>query len=315
MTTNVWYSWMLQEWWNDYWSYNRIQYFSSEIFTNYLSVYCILQKGIDKLSKISTQTRLDIRISINENNLIFLEYLKKDFWNIDISIKKFNNTSIVQVILWKNKWLREVSFWNIQKIKRSVSTKINNTLNYINKVWWFENFAISQLDMIKQDWMYFEKDNFDISEILLLWSESFWWNEVSIKKLIKNNCWNSRLYWLRNKVWELISLVLITDWETTEWVTKKDYQWRWYINPLLIYANSNCITDIWNNLELYVHARCDRSLSPSIKSWMEFQIDDNRQYLLTSHVEIDGEYQTFVEWILNTLLYTSKLVDNYLSFN
>lgn len=308
------YSGSLQQWWNINGSYNRIQYFNSDELDNYESLYSLVQEWIQKLQESSSQTRLDIRVSISQYNIEFLEYLKRDFWDIDISFKKYSNNSYIQLIIGKNKNQRELPFETIEKIKLYVRQKVENAILEVEKKGWFENFALQQLSNLKKEWITFEKRDFQVEEVFNLWKDSFWWEKSAVEELISNQSKMSALYGLRNQLWELISLVFITDWETTEWVTKKEYQSKWYIEPLLIYANSNVISNFWENVELYVHARYNRSLSPAIKSWMNFQIDENRQFLLTNHVEIDGEYQTFVEGILDTSLYSSQLIESYLSF-
>lgn len=312
------YSWSLIEWWNIDWSYNRIQYSSNDIITKLSDLTILVTEWISLLNENTNKNRLDIRVKIDENNINILNDLKISFPNLDISRKKHNWHNFFHIIIWKNKNNREIAEQEIESIKSFVKSKINANLEYIDNKGWFENFALLKLEEIIDMWYKFEKENFSIDEVFELWSDSFWWTLSSIESLLNNinSNNNEQLYWLRNQSWELISIVLITDWESTEWATKKKFQWHWLIEPLLIYANANFINKAWKDkCNLYVHARYNRSISPSVKSWMTFFIDDDFQYILTNHVEIDWEYQSFVEWVLDNSMYTENIIKSYLINN
>jgi len=149
-----------------------------------------------------------------------------------------------------------------------------------------------------------------------LWWENFWWTLEELEELINilddtNNC----IYWLRNEENKLISAILISEWETTEWATHKDYQWQGLIEPLLVFANSDQINIIGKeNIKIYVQARYNRSITPAIKSWMSFKLVNWFSWLLTNHVKVKWDMKTFVEWVLNPKLYSNKIISSYLSF-
>jgi len=308
------YSWNLTTWWNLNWSYDRIQYYNEEVIINFSEITSLITQWIVHLKENETKTRLDIRIKTSKELITNLEKLKKIFWNIDISIKKFYQDNNFDIIIWKNSKEREVSEKEIETIKSYIKSKIYITLDYINKQEGFEKYALKKLSNIIKEWYKFENTNFKTEEILELWNDSFWWNKESVQSLLDNH--KDNIYWLRNKKWELISSILISNWETTEWATKKNYQWKWLIEPLLIYANSSYIKKVWQNKsKIYVQARYNRSIWPSIKSWMNFILCNNLQYILTNHVEIEWEYQNFVEWVLDTSQYSEKIIKSYLNIN
>ncbi len=311
-TDNVSYSWSLLNWWNDYWSYHRVQYYSEEIH-NYDDIIWLVEKWLEKIKNMENKDkiRLDIRVNIYDDYFLIkkLKGLK-----YDCSVKKFNWSNISQLIIWINWSLRKISEEKISEMQDYIKEKINNSLEIIKENWWFEKYALDQLERIKKMGYCFETENFTEDEIFTLWKKSFWWSKEEIKGLIKSNCNN--IYWLRNNKWELVSLVLISDWETTEWATKEKYQKNWFIEPLLIFSNSKMINLLWKDrLKLYVHARHDRSIWPSIKTWMSFNTNNWLQFILTNHVQIDDNYQSFVEWVLDNELYTQKIIDSYLNYN
>lgn len=314
---NTSYSWKLKEWWNLNWTYDRIQYFDNNLIYSYQQIVELVNEWIKQQTSLNNNSsRIDIRVNIYDtpNNLKQLENLTWLFWNIDTSIKKFNWWDIAQLIIWKNWKEREVLQKDIKQLQEFVKWKIQINLDLLKKQDWFENYALKQLNYIKNLWYTFEKNNFTIDEVYNLWNSGFWWNKTEIQNLLSSNIDN--LYWLRNTKWELIALVLITDWESTEWATKKEFQRQWLIEPLLIFSNSNIIDIEWSDkCKIYVQARYNRSISPSVKTWMRFITPDNLQFMLTNHVTIDNEYQSFAEWVLDNKLYTRKIIDSYLQFN
>lgn len=314
---NTSYSWKLKEWWNLNWTYDRIQYFDNNLIYSYQQIVELVNEWIKQQTSLNNNSsRIDIRVNIYDtpNNLKQLENLTWLFWNIDTSIKKFNWWDIAQLIIWKNWKEREVLQKDIKQLQEFVKWKIQINLDLLKKQDWFENYTLKQLNYIKNLWYTFEKNNFTIDEVYNLWNSGFWWNKTEIQNLLSSNIDN--LYWLRNTKWELIALVLITDWESTEWATKKEFQRQWLIEPLLIFSNSNIIDIEWSDkCKIYVQARYNRSISPSVKTWMRFITPDNLQFMLTNHVTIDNEYQSFAEWVLDNKLYTRKIIDSYLQFN
>ncbi|MFA5916671.1 MAG: hypothetical protein WC850_00370 [Candidatus Gracilibacteria bacterium] len=312
------YSGSLIEGWNIDGSYNRIQYSSNDIITKLTDLTILVTEGISLLNENSNKSRLDIRVKINEDNINILKNLKIIFGNLDISIKKYNGDNVFHLIIGKNKKNREVAEQEIESIKSFVKSKINSNLEYIDNKDGFENFALLKLEEIINMGYKFEKEKFSIDEVFELWNDSFGWTLSSIESLLNNinNNTNEQLYGLRNQSGELISLVLISDGESTEWATKKIFQGQGLIEPLLIYANANFINKTGRDkCNLYVHARYNRSISPSVKSGMTFSIDDDFQYILTNHVEIDGEYQSFVEGVLDDSIYTENIIKSYLINN
>lgn len=310
------YSWSLLCWWNLCGTYKRIQYNSEEICTHIWSVTQIVEQGISYLLDSAENTRLDIRLIIHPDVVKDIPMLRTLFWDMDMSLKQYEQEEYLHLIIWKNKLERVLDEQVVQDIQFYTRNKVCSTIDLLEDMWGFEKFAISELNKIKKRGFYFVKDNFTIEEVHELWGKTFWWEKENIANLLSNSWQSAYLYGLRNSIHELISLVLISDWETTEWATRSDYQWRKLIEPLLIFANSDFIsTNGKQNTRLYVHARYNRSISPSVKSGMRFCFRDDLPHLLTNHVEIDWEYQTFVEWVLDSSLYTDKIFDEYLSSN
>lgn len=311
------YSWTILEWWNHNWSYWRIQYSSRQLVDNIWELSDLFELWLYYLNSSNNKSRLDMRFIISKWIFSELKILEQDFWSMDISIKQFDKKSdVLHLILWKNTQERELDIKEINKIKEYINKKINDTLNYIDSMEWFENFCMYHLDVVKNKKYRFEKNNFDVSEIYNLWWNNFWWEEHDILILLerlddKNNC----IYWLRDENGRLISIVLIIDWETTEWATLAELQWHKIIESLLIFANSDQIEKkSREKLELYVHARYDRSISPAIKSWMVFNLNSPYRNLLTNLVEVEWDMQTFVEWVLDTSKYTDEIINSYLSY-
>lgn len=101
------------------------------------------------------------------------------------------------------------------------------------------------------------------------------------------------------------------DSETTEWSVLPEYQWTWTIEPLLIISNWILI-DNWNSDNVYAHMRWDRSIWPWLKSW--FRIDDRSDNILTNLVEVEWNMEHFLEWTLDTSLYTEDLLEYIRNF-
>ncbi|NDK07910.1 hypothetical protein EOM39_01535 [Candidatus Gracilibacteria bacterium] len=314
---NTSYSGKLKEGWNLNGTYDRIQYFDNNLIYSYQQIVELVNEGIKQQTSLNNNSsRIDIRVNIYDtpNNLKQLENLTGLFGNIDTSIKKFNGGDIAQLIIGKNGKEREVLQKDIKQLQEFVKGKIQINLDLLKKQDGFENYALKQLNYIKNLGYTFEKNNFTIDEVYNLWNSGFGWNKTEIQNLLSSNIDN--LYGLRNTKGELIALVLITDGESTEWATKKEFQRQGLIEPLLIFSNSNII-DIEGSdkCKIYVQARYNRSISPSVKTGMRFITPDNLQFMLTNHVTIDNEYQSFAEGVLDNKLYTRKIIDSYLQFN
>ncbi|MDP2103955.1 MAG: hypothetical protein Q8K26_03475, partial [Candidatus Gracilibacteria bacterium] len=297
-------------------TYDRIQYNSDEPCSSLLEIIRIIELGNSYLDDSKKEVHLDIRLIIDKALIDDLPKLNRIFGDIDISIKKYDNEEVFYLMIGKNTSKRALELQEIEDIKTYVKNKINSTLAFLDQLGGFEEFAISELEKIRQMGFTFEKDNFSVDEIYSLWSNSFGWTKETIGGLLNSLNGDNFLYGLRNEKGELISLVLISAQETTEWATRKDYQGRKLIESLLIFANSHYINNLGKgNAKLYVHARYNRSVTPAVKSGMKFFNNDELQYLLTNLVKVDGEYQTFVEGVLDSSLYTDKIIQEYISSN
>jgi len=305
---NTQYSWELQEWWNINWSYSRVQYFSWEL-TN-LDWFLRLVEEWDRYISETDNTRLDIRVALSDD--FDISYIRKNFPDSDISVKRIWETKYL--MFWLNIGERKLSEEKIQKVKNYVNCKVDKLLEYINKEWWFEQYAENILEIAKWRWLRFEKNNFEIQEIYDLWWENFWWTKDQISNFIETNAWRDVMFWLRDDSWLLIALIMIwDDYETTEWAVLEDFQNIWIIEPLLLVVNGLFI-DKWEGEDIYAHMRWNRSIWPWIKSWLRINKQDETDNILTNLVEVKWEMTHFLEWTLDTNLFTKNLLEKIRDF-
>ncbi len=213
-----------------------------------------------------------------------------------------------QITFWLNFSERKVSQEQIRKIKDFVVNKVDKILWDIENNWWFVYSSIEEIQNIRKQWYRFERNNFETEEVFELWWKNFDWTREDIRSFIQNNQNNNQMFWLRNVNWILVALMMFwDDSETTEWWVLEEYQWQWLIVPLLLTTHGLMIQE-WRHHEVYAHLRWNRSIWPWLKSWLRIDNTFWTDNILYNHVEVEWNLEHFVEWILDSSLFSDLLL-------
>lgn len=302
------YFWLVQEWWNENSTYRWLQYISNDYIT-LEKFYGIIEKWLSDIVN-TNNTRLDIRSFIL--NDFDISYMKNKYKNSDIAIKKVDWK--LYIIFWINIGDRKLSEEKMDELRKNIRTKIINIASKTRDWWWFEQYSIDILKEAKDKWFSFERKYFWVDEVFTLWWDNFGWAKEDISSFMKQNEWKDRVFWLRDEEWVLISLLMIAnDFETSEWSVLKEYQGHWVIEPLIIASNWLLVAK-WEWENIYAHMRCNRSLSPWLKWWLRINAENWTENILTNFVEVEGVMEQFLEWILDTSLFTKKLLKEIRDF-
>jgi hypothetical protein len=302
------YSWAVQEWWNTNGSYNRLQFLSNDSIN--LESFCeIVEQWLSKITKTSN-SRLDIRCFISDN--FEISYILDKYKDSDMTVKTIDWKDFIT--FWINIGERKLSEEEVNGIKDFVNDKVDDILRKTEEWGWFENYAISTLNRLLDRWFTFERESFWVDEVFDLWWYNFGWSRYEISSFIEWNIWNDKMFWLRNSEWILISLVMIwDDSESTEWSVLEEYQSTWTIEPLLI-ATNWILIDNWDADNVYAHMRWNRSIWPWLKSWLRINKNDWINNILINLVEVEWNMEHFLEWTLDTSLFTEQLLEEIRKF-
>lgn len=268
MENDMWmkiYSWTIQKWLNIDASYDRIYFSSSfEKFDDLIETF----KETRRRFVYSDKTRMvfNVKISptlaqkiIDTPNLF--EPAKIEF------LCKHPNETILEnsynLIIWENKQERNLNW----EVLRRIKFKVEDTL----KKWNTQNLndALLKIESLIDYWYSFSL-NPKVSDLLILWEKTFWWDIDSICADLKTND-NLKMI-LKDKKWEVVCWALLTsDWESTEWATNDSFQKKWFIKLLLLVMHAYWINKMrakWEILPIRAETRFDRSINPWISVWM-----------------------------------------------
>lgn len=300
------YSWAVQEWWNPSGSFDRLQFLSNSSID--IKEFCaIVDRWLSEIIE-TYNTRLDIRCFVSDD--FDISYILNEYKDSDIAIKTIDWKDFI--IFWINIRDRRLSEEESSDIKEYIVNKVDSILRKIEEWWWFENYAINTLNRSLNRGFTFERKSFWVEEVFKLWWFNFGWTMEEISSFIDSNVLTDRMFWLRDNNWELISLLMIwDDFETTEWSVLEEYQWTWVIEPLLIAANW-ILVENWESKWVYAHMRWNRSIWPWLKSWL--RVNTKVDNILRNLVEVEWNMEHFLEWSLDSSLFTDELLENIRNF-
>lgn len=170
---------------------------------------------------------------------------------------------------------------DIQITKHIEETK-QDLLNILDDEMIF-NDNIKKIKEIKAAWYNYNL-NPNTEQLAILWKDTFGWNIETVIKELKE--WKHLILSLDDKDWNIVSAWMLAEhWESTEWITNPNFQWKGMIQPLLFVLHNYWIKkmkDKWIVYPITAEARFDRSVSPGKKIWMKiYWINTNTWWIPT----------------------------------
>lgn len=285
-TSEISYSGLAHEGLNENHSYDRMLYNAeSIIMENTKEVIDLVKYCFSQFEK-SPRSRLLMRFKVNPD--INLDDISSYFVDKSIELTDYQNgvEGVSRVTIGFNKADRAINVRDVRHIQTVVKSKIQKAMNGMPNQN-FETFALEELQRVQKLGFSFSNANFTADELYSLWHTFFAWTEEQCQKyagMPPNK--NEQIFGIRDKDNTLLSVMLYSHRESTEWATLPEHQQHGLIVPLLIYANSHLVEQ--NIPEIFAELRFDRSVSPAVKSGMEIQVDPKRQSTLLNHVSIGG---------------------------
>jgi hypothetical protein len=268
-------------------SYDRMLYTrESQIISQSSEVmelinYCLREFEQGSQSRLLLRLRVDPAVDLTQISQVLTDR------QIELASYSEPNNEALRVTIGFNKLERAIPLAAVRQIREIVQHKITQA-HQLMPDRNFEAYAVQESQRCAELGLSFANNDFSASELYTLWHESFGWSMEQCEQYASSpQSDNERIFGLRDEEGRLISGMLYSHRESTEWATLPEYQGQGLVVPLLIYANASLIAA--QMPEIFAELRFDRSVSAAVKSGMQVHLHPQHQSVLVNQVSIGGD--------------------------